>query len=429
MRLANKLAKHGFRRVFRAVVLASGLAASVLALSTPMLAAGDANQLAWAPAREDAIVVDESLIPAESALSRSLQSQRPKALSRPAPGRMPAYVAQGASESLPIISGTPLSPEGLPVPPEMYYDENGQPAFQDGVPGDARGCDPCRGGWGGWGACMWVPLCIFVPRPPLDGLELHSGVQGFTGPANRGAGGSFGFHEGFNWGIPLAGFFATQWGANWTQNNFDGTFLSADSRHQTFATGGLYRRVDWGFQGGVVVDYLHDEWDYSADLLQLRGELSYLWCGRNELGFWFTAGLNDSENLAMRQPVDAGASLRVIDTTTTLEVNDIYAFFFRRQFACGGQGRLFGGFTSNSQGLVGGDAMLPLNPCWSLRSSFIFAAADGNDTTVDPGFGGESWNVSISLVWTPFARGGNGPNYCRPLFNVADNGSFLTRLP
>jgi hypothetical protein len=110
-------------------------------------------------------------------------------------------------------------------------------------------------------------------------------------------------------------------------------------------------------------------------------------------------------------------------------VNEIYAFFFRRQFACGGQGRVFGGCTSNSQGLVGGDALLPLNPCWSLRSGFIFAAADGNDTNVDPGFGGESWNVSVSLVWTPFGRGGSVPNYCRPLFNVADNGSFLTRLP
>jgi hypothetical protein len=37
-------------------------------------------------------------------------------------------------------------------------------------------------------------------------------------------------------------------------------------------------------------------------------------------------------------------------------------------------------------------------------------------------------NVGVSLVWTPCPRPACGPNYSRPLFNVADNGSFLTRL-
>ena len=60
-----------------------------------------------------------------------------------------------------------------------------------------------------------------------------------------------------------------------------------------------------------MFDYLHDEWDYSADLLQLRGELSWLWagassCGTNEIGFWFTAGVNDASNLNIRQPVFVG---------------------------------------------------------------------------------------------------------------------------
>src|SRR5438874_13180462 len=122
------------------------------------------------------------------------------------------------------------------------------------------------GRWCGRGRCMWVPLCIFLPLPPLDGLELYTGVQGFTGPANRGGSGSFGFHEGFNWGLPIGGFMAGQFGANFTQSNFDGNYLTNATRDQTFLTGGLYRRVDWGFQGGLVVDYLHDDWDYAADL-------------------------------------------------------------------------------------------------------------------------------------------------------------------
>jgi hypothetical protein len=46
------------------------------------------------------------------------------------------------------------------------------------------------------------------------------------------------------------------------------------------------------------------------------------------------------------------------------------------------------------------------------------------------GFLDESWNVSLGLVWTPFARPGSCcPNYCRPLFNVANNGTFVTRFP
>jgi hypothetical protein len=255
-------------------------------------------------------------------------------------------------------------------------------------------------------------------------------VQGFTGPANRGGSGSFGFHEGFNWGMPVLGCLAWQWGANWTQNNFDGNYLTPDNRNQIFLTSGLYRRVDWGFQGGLVVDYLHDEWDYSADLVQLRGELSWLFGGRNEIGFWFAAGVNDARNLSLNLPVfdPASGAIRSVPGQATLAVNDLYAFFFRRQFASGGQGRLFGGFTGHSQGLFGGDAQLPISDHWSVRTNFIYATPGSDDTPTDPRFARESWNVGISLVWTPCARRPGVPNYCRPLFNVADNGTFLTRL-
>jgi len=109
-------------------------------------------------------------------------------------------------------------------------------------------------------------------------------------------------------------------------------------------------------------------------------------------------------------------------------VNDIYAFFFRRQFEFGGQGRLFGGFTGHTQGLVGGDITVPFAPNWFVRSNFIYVAPGGSNTTDDPRFARESWNVGISIVWTPCANGPCAKNYCRPLFNVADNGSFLTRL-
>jgi hypothetical protein len=253
-------------------------------------------------------------------------------------------------------------------------------------------------------------------------------VQGFTGPANRGGSGSFGFHEGFNWGIPIGGFMAGQIGAAWTQSNFDGNYLTPDQRNQFFATAGLFRRADWGLQGGVVFDYLHDDWDYTADLAQIRAELSWKWCGCNEIGAWAAIGVNDANDIAIQQPVFGNGTIRSVNTTATLAVNDLYAFFFRRQFACGGNGRLFGGFTGHSQALVGGDAIVPINPCWSLRSSFMYVAPGGDDTTTDPRFARESWNVGISLVWTPCPRNNCCGNYSRPLFNVADNGTFVTRF-
>ena len=61
-------------------------------------------------------------------------------------------------------------------------------------------------------------------------------------------------------------------------------------------------------------------------------------------------------------------------------------------------------------------------------TNFIYAAPRGDDTVADPRFARESWNLGLTMVWTPCARNNGCPNYSRPLLNVADNGSFLTRL-
>src|SRR5262245_30094605 len=156
----------------------------------PCLHASDSTTLQWAPSRDDAIIVDgfpASMLPEETTLSRPLQSKRPPNLSRPAPARSRTYTTQmpgvsgtrpGFSESLPSVTGTPLSPEGLPILPGIYYDEAGV-AQSDGTYGDPC-CNPCCGpaafcGWGGWGASGWIPICICVPRPPRDGLEFFAG--------------------------------------------------------------------------------------------------------------------------------------------------------------------------------------------------------------------------------------------------------------
>jgi len=408
----------------------------------------------WSPSRDDAVLVDsqppvrqaqhadeaiEAPTPVESPVRTSRLMQRPRTLSRPAPGQsIVTSQPTPAGEPLPSVAGTPMSPDGLPVPPDgSYYPEGdvvqGLPGFGGGYGGPCGclncGVDPCPPNCcGNWNSCGPVSPCCLLPRVPLNGLEYFAGVQGFTGPVNRGGSGSFGFHEGFNLGVPWCGCWGAQFGVNVTQNNFDGSFFTTDSRNQVFVTGGWFRRVDWGLQGGLVVDYLHDEWDYSADLLQLRGELSWKYCGCHEVGLWFTAGVNDADNLLVRQPIQGDSAIVFQNARATIEVNELYAFFYRRQFACGGEGRVFGGFSGNNQGLVGADVLAPLNPCWSLRAGFLYVTPDGHQDQSRPDFAEESWNVGISLVWTPCPRQPCVPNYCRPLFNVADNGSFLTRL-
>ena len=169
-------------------------AASLLA-ATEMLAA-EPNRVAWSPSRDDAVIIDgvpSVMQPPGGTLNRSLVSQRPKSLSRPAPISSRTYVTQSprGAEALPSVSGAPTSPDGLPVPSEMYYEDGGGVIDGEIMQSDAC-CSGCGlagcglGRWCGRGQCTWMPLCIFLPMPPIDCLEGFGGVQGFTGPANRG---------------------------------------------------------------------------------------------------------------------------------------------------------------------------------------------------------------------------------------------------
>ena len=65
-----------------------------------------------------------------------------------------------------------------------------------------------------------------------------------------------------------------QVGYRGVSSHYSGASFAEDSRDQGFLTAGLFRRVDWGLQGGAVVDILFDDWYYnSLTLTQLRGEL------------------------------------------------------------------------------------------------------------------------------------------------------------
>jgi hypothetical protein len=302
--------------------------------------------------------------------------------------------------------------------------------MQDGdfMPGDAPLVDgPCYNGMcnppcGGCGHCN---SCCLLPCPRLsfDNVELFAGADSFSGPLNRGQGGSFGFHEGANWAnsLPWSDFLSAQLGFQAIQSTFNGNDITDQDRNQFFVTGGFFRRVDWGLQGGLVVDFLHDQWYYNPiDLAQVRGELSWVFPCNHEIGFWFTQGINNAVSNSVIQTGPA--------TITTIgegwHATDLYAFFYRHQFAnWGATGRVFGGFTNNSDGLVGADFQVPLCETLALQSNFTYLIPNeggGLNGNVE-----EAWNVTIGLVWYPGCRTATNRDYNRPLFNVANNGTFL----
>ncbi|WP_145095198.1 DUF6666 family protein [Rosistilla carotiformis] len=335
--------------------------------------------------------------------------------------------------------------------------------------GPSCGCDSCSGGIGMAyePGCGFEPACGFEPSCGFEGAgctgdacgigcgcnaciepgcgpcdpfgwwdwrrtEFFVGVQGFKGPPNFASGNtagqrdgsaSFGFHQGFNLGRPLyfigCGEFGWQFGLRATQSNLSGAEFTTDERTQLFLTGGVYRRVDCGWQGGVVVDYLSDQWYYDVDLLQIRGELSWKVSPVNEFGFRMSQSTQTSGSVAQLLD-DAGL-------TTTTEAGflatDQYRFFHRRTMGNGVEVEGNVGFSGSSDVILGASFDVPMGRCLALRTGFDYLIPD--DGSNANGNQQEGWNMGMSFVWTPGGRIAGGRDYYRPLFNVADNGSFM----
>jgi len=339
----------------------------------------------------------------------------------------PVYEGMVGSELLGVDpQHAEVLPPGNPgpmIPGEIMFD----PAH-DGMAIDS--CGGCKGK-----GCV---QCCLLPCPPwsLENVELFAGVQGFTGPMNRGGSGSFGFHEGANWGLPMPwsnGWFGLQLGVRATQSNlsgagfpFDGTptvtgsTFTDESRNQLFVTGGIFRRVDWGLQGGIVIDYLSDNWYTNPNLMQVRAEASWVFPSVHEFGIWFTASTNSEERLS-------GFTGTTIAVNEVWEPTDLYAFFYRHRSAYvpGAEARIYAGFSGTSDGLIGIDWRLPLSESFALESGVNYLIPQESTTgTFGGGHEEEAWNLGLSLVWYPGTQTTCSGNYHRPLMNVADNGTF-----
>ncbi|WP_146522326.1 DUF6666 family protein [Stieleria varia] len=291
------------------------------------------------------------------------------------------------------------------------------------------GCDSCSGTAGRYGQ---LNFCVPVLYIAWQRIELFAGVQGFRGPMNfatvnaagerRGDGGNFGFYEGFNEGRSLSWLngwdMAWQWGLRATQANLGGTGFSDETRHQIFMTSGLFRRVDYGFQYGVVVDNLYDDWYYQAHLTQIRTELSWKTQGPHTVGFQFMASSgSDSSNTSVTNTSGTAFSENI-----TFEATNQYRFFYRQLFGNRGSCDVFGGWTDNSDALMGMLADIPVGPRLSFNTGATYLSASENDLANEPEQ--ESWNLSIGFTFRPGGLGGCH-RHSRPMFNVADNGTFM----
>ena len=398
------------------------------------------------------------------------------------PGRTPVRqgmrVADGSMMSAPMMNGTTvmaggvpggvtLGPGetivggdygGMPMNGEIYapngmmggmqggYVENGYSAgniVSGGYVGDGYSSGGCADGSCGMGGVM-------AQRPLFNGIGngqviqrmddmmpaamrignlcVFGGASSFTGPSNLGSSGSYGFNEGLIYSAPVLGIpeeaISFEAGARFVQANFGGTIFSQDNRNQIFGTVGLFRRVDCGLQGGVVADYFHEDWYTQTDLVQLRGEVSYIYPqGVHEIGFYGTLGLNKSGRDGQITIPNVGT----INPTFDSQSLDTYNAFYRAKLANGGSGRVVLGVSELSQFLVGADFETPLSDRIAIDSSFRYIIPNEfnglNILNAQPE-NLESWNVNVGLRICLDPRRMCG-GYHRALLPVADNGTFF----
>jgi hypothetical protein len=293
---------------------------------------------------------------------------------------------------------------------------------------EAMGCGGYGCDVGCCGDCVDFRLPVF--RIDWRRFEFFAGVNAFTGPANyatdasgrRGGSGSFGFYEGVNAGRSLNRLFgldlASQFGIRATQTNLSGAEFTEEARKQIFLTGGLFRRVDFGLQYGLVVDYLYDDWWYRNNLVQLRGELSWNDACGHEFGYQFMAGTKDSSSVTRL----IGAGNVTSTGRATFEPVDQHRLFLRGNTGGGGSYMAFAGGTDRGDGLLGISMLSALRNCFAVEGGVTYLIpAESNRAG---GYANEAWNLSMGIVYRPGGKAGCG-RYSRPMFNVADNGTFI----
>lgn len=345
-------------------------------------------------------------------------AQRLSVAARPTRAR-PAQYELPPQSGAPMLQPQPEFTEGEVIEGGAEYggmEYDGQVEGEvgpDGYPMEYGGAS-CGHDYHGWHRCTG----ICCPYAWLDESSLFIGVQGFKNPTDLGRNGNFGFTEGINFAGAFWNRFGIgyQVGARFAQSNLSGESASGaldHSRDQVFLTSGLFQRAFQGngLQWGVVFDWLEDQYFVDNNFSQVRAEASYL-IHSHEVGFWGAFGTSANKPVLIDQE-------NVFFRTT-----DMFAFFYRRTLASGGQGRAWLGFTGDGEGLVGADFRVPVSNNLDLLSGFNYVIP--REGINGGGSVQEGWGLSMNIVWYPTRpRRGvhNGPY--RALFGVADNSTFI----
>jgi len=286
------------------------------------------------------------------------------------------------------------------TPPAVAYGQNrfGCACNNDG------GC----GVFGGILQNTQFELSALSMRNPLDFED--------AGNAGGGMALNFGTASPVLFGMNLQG------GARATFTDYYGTsangFEREDARGQFFWTAGAYFRApsySEGWSGGVVFDSLKESYYRKYNLCQLRSELSYNFSCLGELGFRGAFSLNKKWTDFLKLDDDLTVDAQVKATS-------YYTMFYRYRGIQGGEFSAFGGCTEYGEGMLGISAEAPISDSFAIKggTSYLIPKKRGLTNREE-----ETWNISLGLA---FYLGGNARNtdeVQKPLFDVADNGSFI----
>ncbi len=340
------------------------------------------------------------------------------------------------------------------VPMEGTVVSNGYGGYDQGIivdegypvgGSDCQSCDSCgisgayfEEGCCGSGSCPPGPCWLGNLGKAIRTGEYFGGAVAFQSPlfTEQGQGlpeninqlasdSSFGFYGGFNLGIPLCrlscGLLSGQFGIRSVSTNFNGNEFTPEDRQQLFITTGLYRRVDYGLQFGVVADILHEEWFTETDLVQLRADIGWVYPAGHTLGFRYATGVQDelTDGVFNGRPFDS-----FFQTT-----DDNFRFYYRHAAAWGGWGEGFVGWAESNQTVLGLDVDLPVTDRVAFQSGFTAYLNDdvvADSSNFQGGNLNEGWNLYVGVSFRPRGRSWY-KSYDRPMFQVADNGSMIVR--
>lgn len=235
---------------------------------------------------------------------------------------------------------------------------------------------------------------------------------------------SHGTYGGFNFGLPLCrlscGLFSGQFGIRSVNTNFGGAEFTPDDRNQLFMTAGFFRRVDYGLQLGIAADVLREEWYSNVDLVQIRGDIGYVWPSGTTFGFRFANNVQDDPTVGL---------FRGVESQQTVTTSDWYRFYLRHDVQSGGFGECFAGWTENDQAIVGLNMDFPVTDRIAFESGFTYFIGDQEFAPPSRnGFQGgdpaDAYNMYVGFSLRP-SGARMYRNYDRPLFDVADNGTMM----